>query len=67
MSHRKRNDDGYVLPKSGASARTIKRWDSRHDYTKPEDTGFKKLGNISEAKDNNEVSGSFKPMKKVSL
>jgi len=66
LSHRKRNQDGYILPKYGASARTIKRWDARHDYSKPEDAGFKKLSNLHESTDDMAVS-SFKPMKKVEL
>lgn len=67
MSHRKRNDDGYILPKHGASARTIKRWDIRHEYVKPQADGFKKLGDRAEGSGKDKVSGSFKPMKKVSL
>lgn len=61
MSHRKRNDDGYILPKHTASARTIKRWDIRHDYTKPESKGFEKLDS------SDKKPTDFKPMKKVSL
>jgi len=67
MSHRKRNDDGYILPKLGASARTIKRWDVRHDYVKPQADGFKKLGDRTEGSNNDAVSGDFKPMKKVNI
>jgi len=67
MSHRKRNDDGYILPKSGASSRTIKRWDVRHDYIKPQADGFKKLGDGTKGSTSNNVSGDFKPMKKVDL
>lgn len=66
MSHRKRNDDGYILPKSGSRARTIKRWDARHDYIKPKDDGFKTLSSGNEGK-NDTTTTSFKPMKKVSL
>ena len=65
MAHRKRNNDGYIIPKSSASTRTIKRWDVRHNYSKPEDKGFEKLGKVSETTGN--VSGTFKPMKKVDL
>lgn len=65
MSHRKRNDDGYILPKQTASARTIKRWDERHDYIKPKDDGFKKLGGADVKPDN--IPSDFKPMKKVNI
>jgi len=67
MAHRKRNDDGYIIPKSGASQRTIKRWDSRHEYNQPKDTGFKKLDKILDTTNDMAVSGTFKPMKKVDL
>jgi len=67
MAHRKRNEDGYVLPKTGASVRTNKRWDSRHNYDKPEDTGFKKLDDGNKGSPIDTSSVSFKPMKKVDL
>jgi len=65
MSHRSRNEDGYVRPKQSASPRTIKRWEQRHDYVKPETAGFKKLGSSDVKSDKTDTS--FKPMKKVSL
>ena len=64
MSHRKRNEDGYIIPKATASARTIKRWDERHNYIKPKDDGFKKLGSTDVKAD---TPSEFKPMKKVDI
>ena len=65
MSHRSRNEDGYVRPKQGASKRTIKRWDERHEYIKPKTDGFKKLGGADVKPDTTDTS--FKPMKKVNI
>ncbi len=65
MSHRSRNEDGYVRPKQGASSRTIKRWEERHEYIKPATDGFKKLGSTDVKRDN--TPSDFKPMKKVSI
>jgi len=65
MAHRKRNEEGSVLPKLSASARTIKRWDLRHNVVQPQGTGFKKLTEVSETP--KDTSGTFKPMKKVDL
>ena len=65
MSHRSRNEDGYVRPKQGASSRTIKRWEERHEYIKPQTAGFKKLGDSDVKPD--DTPSSFKPMKKVDI
>ena len=66
MSHRSRNEDGYVRPKQGATNRTIKRWEARHDYIKPATEGFKKLESGTKLPDSTTPT-SFKPMKKVSI
>ena len=65
MSHRSRNEDGYVRPKQSASKRTIKRWEEKHEYIKPQTDGFKKLGSSDGKRD--ETDSSFKPMKKVNI